>query len=401
LTFTLTEQVFFWGFFVATLLGALVNKTNFCTMGAISDWVNIGSTSRMRSWVLAMAMAIVAVTTMESLQVFSLESTRIPYRTEHFAWIRYLIGGLFFGIGMTLAGGCANKALIRLGAGNLKSVFVILIAGTFAYLMVKASLYEIIFEPWVEATTIDLKRYSINEQDLGSFISAFSGIDNLSIIRLLSGLSVGLVLLVFVFKSISFRRDWLNILAGVSVGTAVVSAWYITGGPLGQEWIEAMEWEQEKPVGVAVQGLTFIGPMANIISLLIDPDNLFLIGFCMITLLGVLTGSFLYAVFSKSFRIEWFSSWRDFFNHMIGASMMGVGGVLAMGCTIGQGVSGVSTLALGSFIAVTSIILGSAISMKTQYYKMVYEDASMLFAFQTALVDLHLLPNALRKLDKV
>jgi len=150
-----------------------------------------------------------------------------------------------------------------------------------------------------------------------------------------------------------------------------------------------------------VQGLTFIGPMANIISLLIDPDNLLLIGFCVITLLGVLTGSFLYAVFSKSFRIEWFSSWKDFFNHVIGASMMGTGGVLAMGCTIGQGVSGVSTLALGSFIAVTSIILGSAITMKTQYYKMVYEDASIRLAFQTALVDLHLLPNALRKLEKV
>jgi len=401
LTLSLTEQVFLWGFLVATLLGALVNKTNFCTMGAVSDLVNMGSASRMRAWVLAMALAIVAVAVMEFLQVFSLESTRTPYRTPHFLWIRYLLGGLIFGVGMTLASGCANKALIRLGGGNLKSVFVILIAGSFAYLMGRASLYEIIFEPWVEAVAIDLDRYAIYEQDLGSFVNGIFGVENLSGIRLFSGLFIGLVLLVFVFKSMSFRRDWSNILAGVSVGAAVVAAWYITGGPLGQEWMEAMEWEQEKPIGIAVQGLTFIGPMTNIITLILNPDNLFLIGFCMITLLGVVTGSFLYAVFSKSFRIEWFSSWKDFFNHVIGAALMGIGGVLAMGCTIGQGVSGVSTLALGSFIAVTAIMLGSAITMKTQFYKMVYEDASILSAFQTALVDLRLLPKALRKLEKV
>ena len=400
MTLSLTEQVFLWGFFIATLLGALVNKTNFCTMGAVSDWVNMGSTNRMRAWALAMATAIIVVSILENLQIFSLEYTRTPYRTENFAWIRYILGGLIFGVGMTLASGCANKALIRLGAGNLKSLFVILTAGSLAYLMGRASLYDAIFAPWVESTTIDLNSYSIYEQDLGSFINALSGIDNLASIRLLSGLFVGLVILVIIFKSASFRHDWTNILAGIVVGGSVVAAWYITGGPLGQEWMEAMEWEEEKPIGVVVQGLTFIGPMTNIITFLMKP-GFRLIGFCMITLVGVLSGSFIYAIFSKSFRVEWFSSWRDFFTHIIGASMMGIGGVLAMGCTIGQGVSGVSTLALGSFIAVTSIILGSAITMKTQYYKMVYEDASFIAAFQTALVDLHLLPKVLRKLDKV
>ena len=298
LTLSLTAQVFVWAFVVAALLGAVVNKTNFCTMGAVSDWVNMGSTGRMRSWVLAMAVAIVAVSILENLQLFSLESTRTPYRTENFAWIRYVLGGLIFGVGMTLASGCANKTLIRLGGGNLKSLLVILTAGSFAYLMGRGSLYEIAFKPWVEATTIELSRYSIHEQDLGSFISAFSGMDNLSDIRLLSGLLVGLVLLLFVFKSTAFRRDWLNIVAGVSVGTAVVAAWYITGGPLGQEWIEAMEWEQEKPVGVAVQGLTFIAPMANVVTFLLNPDNLLLCGFCVIVLFGVVTGSFFYIRFS-------------------------------------------------------------------------------------------------------
>ena len=389
MTLSLTGQVFLWGFFIAALLGALVNKTNFCTMGAVSDWVNIGSTTRLRAWVLAMATAIIAVSIIEYLQFFSLESTRTPYRTENFSWIRYIIGGLIFGIGMTLASGCANKALIRLGAGNLKSIFVILTAGFFAFLMGKTSLYDTIFQPWIAATTINLNNYSIYEQDLGSFISAFSGIGNLASIRLVSGLLLGIILLIIIFKSAPFRRDWINIIAGIGVGAAVVSTWYITGGSLGQEWIEAMEWEEEKPIGIAVQSLTFIGPMANIISFLKDPSNFLLIG------------SFLYAILSKNFRVEWFSSWRDFFTHIFGASMMGIGGVLAMGCTIGQGVTGVSTLSLGSFLTVISIIMGSAITMKTQYYTMVYEDASFLDTLQSALVDLHLLPKTLRKLDKI
>ena len=401
MTLSLTGQVFLWGFFIAALLGALVNKTNFCTMGAVSDWVNIGSTNRLRAWVLAMATAIIAVSIIENLQFFSLESTRTPYRTENFSWIRYIIGGLIFGIGMTLASGCANKALIRLGAGNLKSIFVILTAGFFAFLMGKTSLYDTIFQPWISATTINLNNYSIYEQDLGSFISAFSGIGNLANIRLVSGLLFGITLLIIIFKSAPFRRDWINIIAGIGVGAAVVSTWYITGGSLGQEWIEAMEWEEEKPIGIAVQGMTFIGPMANIISFLKDPSNFLLIGFCMVSLFGVLVGSFLYAILSKNFRVEWFSSWRDFFTHIFGASMMGIGGVLAMGCTIGQGVTGISTLSLGSFLTVSSIIMGSAITMKIQYYTMVYEDASFLDTLQTALVDLHLLPKTLRKLDKI
>jgi uncharacterized membrane protein YedE/YeeE len=100
--------------------------------------------------------------------------------------------------------------------------------------------------------------------------------------------------------------------------------------------------------------------------------------------------------------VEWFASGRDFFNHFIGAVLMGFGGVLAMGCTIGQAVTGVSTLAIGSFIAFFGIVLGSALTMKVQYYKMVYEDEATFFkALITGLVDLKLLPSSLRKLEAI
>jgi len=398
---SLTNQVFLGGFIVAVLLGAVVGKTNFCTMGAVSDWINMGSMNRMRAWVLAMVTAVIAVTLIENLQILSLDSTMPSYRTENFAWLRNIVGGLIFGVGMTLASGCGNKALIRLGAGNLKSIFVILTAGFFAYLMSKTSFYEIIFHPWVSATTISLNSYSIAGQDLGSFAAALLGAEDLANIRLLSALVIGALLLFVIFKSAPFRKDWENIIAGIAVGAAVVAAWYITGGSLGQEWLEAMEWEEQKPVGVAVQAYTFINPMGETISFLMNPSDFLLISFGMVSLFGVIIGSFLYAIFSKTFRIEWFSSWKDFYIHIIGASLMGIGGVLAMGCTIGQGVTGVSTLSLGSILAVASIIMGSAITMKTQYYKMVYEDESFMASFQTALVDLHLLPGAMRKLEDI
>ena len=119
-------------------------------------------------------------------------------------------------------------------------------------------------------------------------------------------------------------------------------------------------------------------------------------------MLGVILGSFAWALVSKSFRIEWFVNFRDFVTHVIGGILMGVGGVLALGCTIGQGVTGASTLAIGSFLAFGGIVLGSALTMKIQYYKMVYEDeASLGKALITALVDFRLLPAGLRKLEAI
>jgi uncharacterized membrane protein YedE/YeeE len=127
-----------------------------------------------------------------------------------------------------------------------------------------------------------------------------------------------------------------------------------------------------------------------------------LLTFGVMAFLGVIAGSLLWSLASRSFRFEWFNSVGDFVTHLVGAILMGFGGVLAMGCTIGQAVTGISTLAVGSFLTFFAIVLGSALTMKTQYYKLVYEeDATLVSALVTSLADLHLLPNGLRKHDKV
>ncbi len=113
-------------------MGAVVNKTNFCTMGAVSDMVNIGDYGRFRAWLLAIAVALIGVVVLESFSLVNINAAFPPYRSGELIWAENLLGGLMFGIGMTLASGCGNKCLVRLGGGNLKSVFVILIIAVIA-----------------------------------------------------------------------------------------------------------------------------------------------------------------------------------------------------------------------------------------------------------------------------
>ena len=121
ITFKLLTYVAILGF----TLGFIINKTNFCTMGAVSDWVNIGDLNRFKAWMLATSIAILGVSILEFTDIINLDSSRPPYRSSVFFWPRYIVGGLMFGIGMTLSSGCGNKTLIRLGSGNLKSFIVL------------------------------------------------------------------------------------------------------------------------------------------------------------------------------------------------------------------------------------------------------------------------------------
>ena len=153
---------------------------------------------------------------------------------------------------------------------------------------------------------------------------------------------------------------------------------------------------------LSVQSFTFINPMGQTVGFAGKGFEKTLLTFGIMAFLGVVAGSLLWSLLSRSFRFEWFSSFRDFVNHLVGAVLMGFGGTLALGCTIGQGITGLSTLAVGSFITFVAIVFGSALTMKMQYYRMVYEEeASFSSALVASLADFHLLPNSLRKLDAV
>lgn len=398
----ITQQILVYGFVIAVMLGAVVNKTNFCTMGAVSDWVNIGDTSRLKSWVFAMVIALIGVTVMELMEILSLDATRPPYRTTGLAWPRYILGGLMFGVGMTLASGCGNKTLVRIGGGNIKSIVVLLIAGIFAYLMTKTDFYGVVFHSWMNPMSIDLSLHGFKGQDFGSLVAGIVGGEDVIQYRTYIAALISIGALVVIFKSSGLRDSFDNLLGGIAVGVAVLGAWYVTAGPMGQRWQEEVEFMDEIPLGVGSQSFTFINPMGELLDYGLSGGSKLFLTFGLVSLIGVIIGSFVYSVATKNFRIEWFLNLKDFITHSIGAVLMGVGGVLAMGCTIGQGVTGVSTLAMGSFMAMLSIILGCAMTMKIQFYKMVYEEeATFGKALITGLVDLKLLPASMRKLEAV
>jgi len=417
-SFAQAQSVLLWATFgLAVVLGLFANKTNFCTMGAISDWVNMGDLGRMRAWLLAIAIAMLGVSILEYFGLANLDASFPPYRGAQLIWAENIFGGLLFGIGMTFASGCGNKTLIRIGGGNLKSIVVLLVIAVIAYFMVNPfpgsdkTLFTVLFNGWIRPLAMNVGSH----QDLASFLVSEA---NLKQARLVLGVLLALAIAVFVFKSADFRSNKDNIIGGLIVGLTVLGAWYISS-VIGvkvdgttytlqsyvQEWDFVAGAADIKPADsrpLSPQSFTFINPMGQALGYAAGKFDISLLTFGIMALAGVIAGSLLWSLLSKNFRIEWFASFADFRNHVFGAVLMGFGGVLAMGCTIGQGITGMSTLALGSFLALISIIFGSAMTMRLQYYKLVYEaDASFMKALLSSLVDFKLLPSAMRKLEAV
>lgn len=353
-------------FAIGLVMGAVTSKTNFCTMGAVSDWVNMGSTGRLRAWLLAIGVAMAGVAALDFSGIRLGGDTFPPYRTPGFAWLRYILGGLMFGIGMTLASGCGNKTVVRLGQGNFKSLIVLVVAALGAYLMLWTNFYAAAFDSWISATTIDLGKRGLAGQALGDLFGAPGA--NAAI-----GMAAGLGLIAFAFSSRDFRTHLDNVLGGLVVGLSVLAGWAITAGPLGEAWKEQALMAATPPSRVATQSYTFISPMGDLVRYLESPRHVEFVNFGIAAFLGVMLGSLAWALATRSLRIEWFRTRSDATSHVVGGALIGIGGVLAMGCTIGQGVTGVSTLALGSFLALASIVAGAAGTMKYQYWRLMRE----------------------------
>lgn len=362
------------GFLLAAIFGAVANRTNFCTMGAVSDWVNMGLKGRMGAWVLAMGVAIAGAQILELTGLVDIGSS--IYRTTALGLGGYIFGGLLFGIGMTLAGGCGQRTLVRVGTGNLKSLVVALILAVSAYMTLRGILALVrvaAFEPM----TIDLAEQGIADQGLASVLAGWTNLEVTDTLRWVIGLVIAAVFILWALAQKAVREAPENIVAGVVIGLIIVGAW-ITTGLIGLDDFDP----------VPLEGMSFVAPTGNTLSYLMTFTGA-TISFGIAIVLGIIFGSFLYAVLTKSFAIETFRDRQDMVNHLTGGLLMGFGGVLALGCTVGQAISGISTLAIGSFIATISIIIGSALTMRVQYHKM--DDMGSIKAIGTGIADI-LLP---------
>ncbi len=375
----LYAQTLLWAFGLSLVFGAIAKKSNFCTLGAVSDWVNIGDLNRMRSWILAIAIAILGVGILEYSGVIDMslttdnDSSNPPYRSPNFVWLRYLLGGLMFGVGMTLASGCGNKTMVRIGEGNLKSLVVLVIMGSAAWWMLFSNFGYLVFLQWMTPLGIDFTLNNISGQDLAAVLTGVGGIESDPLAGLIIALVIAASLLFWVMRSADFRRDRELLVAGLVIGLIIVIAWYVTAGAMGQALLEELDFMDQKPFFTGAQSMTFVGPAGHVVQYALQGFSAVFLTFGVATLAGVILGSFLYTLMFRKIRIEWFADWKDFLRHVIGASLMGIGGVLAMGCTIGQGITGLSTLALGSVVTLLAIIAGSAATMKYQFYLMMRE----------------------------
>ena len=369
------HQIALLALLVGAVFGAITSKTNFCTMGAVSDWVNIGSKDRLRAWFLAIGIAILASQTMHATGVVNINDAF--YLTPNFGWLGYLLGGFLFGIGMTLASGCGQRTLARVGGGNLKSLVVLMILGLTAYMTMRG-LLALFRVNVIEVSNINLAKSDIVDQGMGTLVAAATGLENIARVDLVLAILLGGGLIIFAFASKTFRGSFDNVLAGITIGLLIPAGWYITG-VVGFDDFEPMR----------LESLTFVGPTGESLMYLMTFTGS-VINFGIAAVFGVILGSFLYAILSGRFYVETFSDHADMVRHIIGAVLMGFGGVLALGCTIGQGITGMSTLATGSLMALISIIFGCALTLKVEYYRL--DDMTFFGALRQSLSDMHLLP---------
>ncbi len=354
------------GFVLAFLFGALANKTNFCTMGAISDVVNMAHWGRMRMWLLAIAVAILGTSLLSYFGQIDLSKS--VYQRPSLAWLSLLMGGTLFGVGMTIAAGCANKNLVRVGGGSLRSLVVLVFLAISSYMTLKG-----LFGQWrasfLDPVAVDLTTWGLSNQSLSTLVAKLTGLPEKAAL-LTTALTLGLGMLAFVFKDKRFRSNLSHVLGSIALGLLVVAAWYLTGHIGYGENPETLETVYFATNTRTLESFSFVAPTAYSLELLmLWTDKTLHVSFGIANVVGVVLGSFAYAIATKQFRWEGFASLEDLRTQLIGAVLMGFGGVTAVGCTVGQGLSGVSTMAVGSFLALAGIIAGAAATMQYQNWR--------------------------------
>jgi hypothetical protein len=360
---SLATRVLWAAFALAATFGAISHRTHFCTMGAVADVVSMGDWTRARMWALAIATATLGFNAMVGAGWIAAKNT--IYAGPQLLWLSALIGGLLFGFGMVLGSGCGSKSLVRLGGGNLKSLVVLLVLGVSAFATMRG-VTAVLRVNSVERIYAELP----TGQDLPSLLAPASGMAVPRLAVWLGG-AVALLLVAWVLRKAEgrTREVWLG---GLGIGAVIAAMWWVSGVPghlaedpntLEEVFLATNSRRMESlsmvaPVGYALDWLMFFSDKSKLVTLGI------------VSMAGVLAGSAVSALATREFRWEGFANTEDMVNHMAGGLLMGIGGVVALGCSIGQGLSGVSTLSLGSFLALGAIVSGAALALRYQVWRL-------------------------------
>ncbi len=359
----LHTTVLWWTFFLSVAFGAIMHRTQFCAMGSVADLVNFGDWTRMRMWVLAIATALLGTSVLAALGLINTDQT--IYTANRVLWLSALLGGVTFGFGMVLASGCGSKTLVRMGSGSLKALVVFVMLAVGAYATLRGITAE------VRVYGLDRVAFTLSgAQDLPSILARHTTIVR-STWLLIVGVGTALVLGTWALWPREARSP-RHLLGGIGIGALVVALWWVSGhlGYLAESPL-TLQHAYIGSVGNHMESFTFVAPLAYTLYWLLmysDASNVLNIG--IVSVFGVIAGSALHALSTRRFRWEGLAGVEDTANHIVGGLLMGIGGVTAMGCTIGQGITGVSTLSITSWIALASIIGGGVLGVKFQAWRL-------------------------------
>jgi uncharacterized protein len=360
---SLTTQVLWSAFALSLLFGAIAQRTHFCTMGAVSDIVNMGDWTRMRQWALAVGVAMIGFGALVSAGV--IDAGKTLYASSRFIWLSAAVGGSMFGFGMVLASGCGSKTLVRVGGGSLKALVVFGVMGVAAFATLKG-ITAVARVGTVDRVAIDFASQASLPHWLGSALGF-----NVATAGMVLALVLGGGLIVWALRGESFMTSD-NLLAGLGIGAIIVAMWWVSG-KLGfvAEHPDTLQEAFLATNSGRAEALSFVSPVAYTLDWLMffsDKSKVITLGIA--SVIGVVVGSAIMALASRTFRWEGFGGTEDVANHLVGGTLMGVGGVTAMGCTVGQGLSGISTLSVTSIVAVAAILLGAVAAFRYQIWRL-------------------------------
>lgn len=320
------------------VLGLAARLGEFCTLGAIETAAWGGDQKRLRLWGVVLGTAILGTQIGAATGLIDLSAT-IYYS---FAWnpLASILGGLVFGYGMAMAGNCGFGALVRFGGGDLRSLVVVVVMGIFGFIALSGPLAPLrtVMFPQPEAT---------GSSGIAQDIGALTGVPGL----LIAGVIAGMFLL-WAVSYAPLRATPRMLVWGVAAGLAVV--WCFAG----------TTWIAEASLGaVAVEGPSFTAPIGRTLIFLMTSTAggvTFSVGAVIGVMLGALGGS----VIRGLFKWEACEDPRELGRQVGGAVLMGIGGVVAMGCSVGQGVSAFATLAWSGPVTLAAISVGAYVGLR-------------------------------------
>lgn len=330
------------GVAVGAACGFTVRRARLCSFGAIEDaWMG-GDTRRLRIFGLALAIALIGAQSLVGLGW--LDPSNSTYVQPALPWLSIIVGSSMFGLGMALVGTCSFGSLVRLGSGDLRSLIVMMVFGSVAYATLRGMLAPIRIE------ILEKVSWPVPgglKGDLDSVL-AYLGAPHS---RLMLTAAAVVVLVAAVAVDPRLRRSPRLLMAGATLGLGVVAGWWVTGVA-----VDAFEHVPR------AQSLTFVSPVGRALYAVLSAPAA-LLEFGIGVLAGVILGSFLSALYDREFRWEAFDDDREMRRHLVGAVLMGGGGVLAGGCTIGQGISAGSVMALSWPISVAGMMIGARVGI--------------------------------------